>query len=64
MTLRSLLAKDWIVEVNTGTAATPVWTPSRVSPSSARRSTPRPRTTAISTATAGPPRSSPSAGGR
>ncbi|GGK90216.1 hypothetical protein Ppa06_58260 [Planomonospora parontospora subsp. parontospora] len=27
MALRSLLAKDWTVEVNTGTQAVPVWTP-------------------------------------
>ncbi|MEQ4723769.1 hypothetical protein [Nonomuraea sp. B19D2] len=29
MTLRSLLAKDWTVEINTGTTATPTWTPVR-----------------------------------
>lgn len=27
MTLRSLLAKDWALEVNTGTSASPTWTP-------------------------------------
>lgn len=27
MTLRSLLAKDWVVEVNTGDTADPTWTP-------------------------------------
>ncbi|MDF5756660.1 phage tail tube protein [Spongiactinospora sp. TRM90649] len=29
MALRSLLAKDWVLEVNTGTEGAPVWTPVR-----------------------------------
>ncbi len=29
MTLRSLLAKDWALEVNTGTSGAPTWTPVR-----------------------------------
>lgn len=29
MALRSLLAKDWTIEVNTGSVATPTWTPVR-----------------------------------
>lgn len=29
MTLRSLLAKDWVLEVNTGTTGVPAWTPIR-----------------------------------